>query len=86
MEKNKKKSFSEKSALGDWGTPPKLMESIERVSALFINFVFGYPNTMLARRKDFSLVWEKACFSQMGCRGKAGFPLPDFGTKAERIR
>ncbi|WP_139008737.1 hypothetical protein [Lactococcus lactis] len=86
MGKNKKKSSSVKSALGDWGAPPKLMESVDLVSALFINFVFGYPNTMLARRKDFPLVWEKVCFSQMRCRGKAGFPLPDFGTKAERIR
>lgn len=86
MGKNKAASSSEKSAMGDWGTPPKLMESVERSSALFINFVFGYPNTMLAKRKDFPLVWEKVCFSQMGCRGKAGFPLPDFGTKAEGIR
>ncbi|MGY3732688.1 hypothetical protein GHI93_01015 [Lactococcus hircilactis] len=85
MGKNKEEFSSEKRTLGDWGTPPKFIESVEWGSALFINFVFGYPNTMLARRKDFPLVWEKVCFSQMGCRGKAGFPLPDFRTEAERL-
>ncbi|MBU3886374.1 hypothetical protein [Lactococcus lactis] len=72
MGKNKAASSSEKSALGDWGTPPKLMESVERVSALFINFVFGYPNTMLARRRE--KLGRKLVSPKWGAGEKLGFP------------
>ncbi|MFC4652720.1 hypothetical protein ACFO26_07340 [Lactococcus nasutitermitis] len=79
MGKNKAASSSEKSALGDWGTPPKLMESVERVSALFINFVFGYPNTMLAKRKA---ELGESLFLPNGVQGKSWVSPARFWNKS----
>lgn len=85
MGKNKAASSSEKSALGDWGTPPKLMESVERSSALFINFGVWISKHYACKKE--SGAGRKVCFSQMGVAGeKLGFPCPILEQKQERIR